>query len=174
MNSSFLFTIALLFSLISLSCKEDTPTILSEVFFDGITETIEKGPEPIGKIDPDDWRAMMNCNSMPKRSNIVNTDTIGPIVGVPTCTRILPAYPNPAVKQFVIRYDISSNDSVVIVLNKSSTTIVKNILNQKLLAGSYTVNVDASDLTPGIYRVFISTHHNGTVLSSYGDVQIQK
>ena len=51
--------------------------------YSGITETRETSPEPIGIVDPDDWRPF---------SGIQLPDNGGPIPGV---TGVSPAFPNP-------------------------------------------------------------------------------
>ncbi len=161
------------------SCKKgnvaDPPAGITTPFT-GITETDSTGPMPIGKVDPDDWKSLMDCSSNPRilhvSSNIesVKNDTV--IDLLPTCTKIYPVYPNPASKSFTISFSLNEQDSVVITLNSTPTKVVKEILKHRLATGSYAINVNGSDLQPAIYRVYIFVFRQSDVLSSYGDVQI--
>jgi hypothetical protein len=153
------------------SCKKnnvaDPPAGITTPFA-GITETAPTGWDPIGKIDLDDWKPMMNCPSSPKDS-VINDTTI---VQLPTCTKINPVYPNPANKNFTISFSLNEQDSVVITLNSGPTSIVKELLKERLAAGQYSIAVNGSDLQPAIYRVYITVFRQSDMFSSYGDVQI--
>jgi hypothetical protein len=91
--------------------------------------------------------------------------------GVPTCTKIFPAYPNPASGSFTVQYSLNGPDSVYMTLN-TPANVIKELVNHRQAPGSYSVNVDASDLSPGIYRVVITAVSPTDTLHSYGDVQI--
>jgi hypothetical protein len=145
----------LLVCIIHVSCKESTTQPI--VAFEGITET-STGPDPIGRIDTNDWRPMMDCVSVG-----------GP--GVSTCTKVFPAYPNPASGSFTVQYSLNGVDSVYMTLN-TPANVIKELVNHRQAPGSYSVNVDASDLSPGIYRVAITAVSPTDTLHSYGDVQI--
>lgn len=161
------------------SCKKnnvaDSPTGIT-TSFTGITETNSTGPEPIGKVDPDDWKPLMDCPSSPKILNISSTGFIknDSVIDVskPPCTKMYPAYPNPASKCFTIYFSLNEQDSVVITLNSAPTNAVKELLKNRLMAGQYAINVNGADLQPAIYRVYITVFRQSDVLSSYGDVQI--
>jgi hypothetical protein len=163
----------LLFSLtfLNVSCKKnnvaDPPAGITTPFT-GITETAPTGWDPIGKIDLDDWKPMMNCPSSPK--NLVINDTT--IAQLPPCTKINPVYPNPANKNFTISFSLNEQDSVVITLNSGSSNIVKELLKERLAAGTHALQVNGSDLQSAIYRIYITVFRQSDVLSSYGDVQI--
>jgi hypothetical protein len=135
--------------------------------FEGITETDEQGPTPIGKVDADDWKLLENCPG-----DKPPVDTTKPVVVAPTCTILRPAYPNPTTKQFILSFSMATTDSVVIILNSTIAT-VKDILRKKLPIGSHTISVEVSDLKAGIYRVYFSVHKSDVTLSTYGDVQIE-
>jgi len=171
MKHSIILTYFLLISTFSFSCKNNN-TIQPEITFEGITETSDKGPEPIGNIDPDDWKAMMNCSSIPKIGNINNSDTVGPVVTIPKCTKIYPVYPNPANKSFAVNFSLNEADSVFVTLNSSPSNVVKELVKQRLMAGAYSITVNGSDLSPGIYRIYIFVYRASDVLTSYGDVKL--
>jgi hypothetical protein len=159
------------------SCKKnnvaDPPPGITTPFT-GITEMDSTGREPIGKVDPDDWKPLMNCPSSPRILHVsspvdsVKNDT----TQLPPCTKIYPAYPNPASKYFTLIYDLNEEDSVVITLNSTPTNVMKELVKQRLAAGGYAIQVNGSDLQPAIYRVYITVFRRSDVLSSYGDVQI--
>ena len=159
------------------SCKKnnvaDPPAGITTPFT-GITETAPTGPEPIGNVDPDDWKPLMNCPSNPKILHVsspvysVRNDT----TQLPPCTKIYPAYPNPASKSSTIYFSLNERDSVVITPNSTPTNVMKELIKQRLAAGTYAIQVNGSDLQPAIYRVYITVFRQSDVLSSYGDVQI--
>ena len=157
------------------SCKEKSTE--TSIPFQGITETSSAGPDPIGNIDPDDWRPMMNCSSNPKIASLLLTDRARNDsvirVDIPSCTKIYPAYPNPASKSFTIEFSLSGADSVVLTLNSTPSTVIKNLAQRRFVAGTYSYYVDGSDLAPAIYRLYITVYRQSDVLSSYGDIQIQ-
>lgn len=169
MKHSIIFIVYFLICSTLFSCKDPTndTTPQLEASFEGITETIEKGPEPIGSIDADDWKSLMNCSSIPKISNATDTSTV-----IPKCTQIFPAYPNPANKSFAVSFSINETDSVILTLNSTPSKVVKELLKQRLLTGTYSIMVDGSDLPPQIYRIYISVYRANDVLTSYGDVKL--
>jgi hypothetical protein len=152
------------------SCKDKStqPTL----GFEGITETLND-PTPIGNVDPDDWKPMMECGIL---SKVVQTSTISDTqyVNVPTCTKIYPAYPNPSSTYFMVQYSLSATDSVYMTVNDSPTHIVIELVKERHSAGMYSVQLDASSLSSGIYRVYISVFRLTDVLHSYGDIKIVK
>ena len=160
------------------SCKKDKsvdPPAQLTTPFTGITHT-DSTSSVVGSIDSSDWKPLMNCDSSQKLLHVSSTiksvknDTV--IELLPPCTKIYPAYPNPARKSFLIYFSLNEQDSVVITLNSTLTTVVKELTKRRLVAGSYTISVDGSDLQPAIYRVYITVFRQSDVLSSYGDVQI--
>lgn len=157
--------------LIYYSCKNKStqPTPV----FEGITET-SNDPTPIGTIDPDDWRPMMNCSTSPK---VVPTSIISDSVVVvipPTCTKIYPAYPNPTSNSCIVQYSLSATDSVYMTVNDSPTHIIIELIKERQSAGMYHVQIDASPLSSGIYRVYITVFSKTDILHSYGDIKIVK
>jgi hypothetical protein len=62
----------------------------------------------------------------------------------------------------------------VITLNSTPATVVKELINRRLVVGNYAISVDGSTLQPAIYRVYITVFRQSDELSSYGDVQIVK
>ena len=155
------------------SCKKgnsvDPPAQLITPFT-GITHT-DSTAAIIGPVDSADWKPLMACDSSQK---LVHFPIDTSIELLPTCTKIYPAYPNPASKFFQIYFSLNGQDSVVITLNSAPATVVKELIKRRLAAGSYSMSVDGSDLQPAIYRVYITVFRQSDVLSSYGDVQIIK
>ncbi len=154
------------------SCKKNelaTDPVPFTTPFTGITETDSTKPDPIGSIDTDDWKPLMDCPST-QGTLIHISDTV--ILTMPGCTFIHPAFPNPAKKYSTINFCISDPDSVVLTLNNSPATVVRELLNQRLKAGCYSVCLSVSNLPPAIYRVYITVYHQADVLRSYGDVQV--
>jgi len=160
------------------SCKKNSvadPPAGITTPFTGITETSPTGPEPIGKVDSSDWKPLMDCLSSPKIAHISSTESVkndSVIETLPTCTNIYPAYPNPANKICTIYFSLNEQDSVVMTLNSTPTNVMKELVKQRLAAGTYAIQVNGSDLQPAIYRVYITVFRLSDVLSSYGDVQI--
>lgn len=163
----------LLICLIWFSCKDKSTE--PSVKFEGITETLSS-PDAIGAIDTNDWRPMMNCSPAARIVHFSMSDTVPPVqidtTRRPTCTKIFPAYPNPASGSFNIEYSLNAADSVYMTLNDSPTGIRKEIIKERQSSGLYLVRVDASDLRPGIYRIYITAFCSTGVLQSYGDVEI--
>ena len=173
MADHFMICAILLCSLAFLieSCKKnnvgDPPAGITTPFT-GITETAPTGPEPIDKIDSSDWKPLMDCPVSPKDS-VINDTTI---FLLPTCTKVYPVYPNPASKSFTLMFALNEEDSVVITLNSTETNVIKELVKQRLVAGTHSIQVNGSDLQPAIYRVYITVFRQSDMLSSYGDVQI--
>ena len=144
--------------------------------FTGITHT-DSTSAINGSVDSTDWKPLMNCDSSQKplydTVKSVGNDTIA-LESLPPCTKINPAYPNPASKFFDITFSVNEQDSVVITLNSAPATVVKELINRRLAVGNYVISVDGSTLQPAIYRVYIKVFRQSDELSSYGDVQIIK
>ena len=163
-----------------MSCKKDDPINSPAQLitpFTGITHT-DSTSAINGSVDSTDWKPLMNCDSSQKpvydTVKSGKTDTIIVLEGLPSCTKIYPAYPNPASKPFHIYFSLNEQDSVVITLNSAPTTVVKELISRRLAVGSYTMSVDGSDFQPAIYRVYITVFRQSDELRSYGDVQIIK
>jgi hypothetical protein len=153
------------------SCKDKSTQ--STMAFEGITETSATSWTPIGNVDPDDWKPLMDCPASPNivhLSGFLKRDTVTSTI--PTCTKIYPAYPNPANKTFALQFSLSETDSVVLTLNSTPTNVVQELMNRRAASGTYLLYVDASNLQPAIYRVYISVLRQSDILRSYGDVQI--
>jgi hypothetical protein len=169
LNNVCIISIAVIFSCTEKSTQTSEP-------FEGITETSSIGPDPIGNIDTDDWRPLMDCSSNPKIDHAIllqssKGDTVIQ-VQVPYCTKIFPAYPNPANKSFSINFSINETDSVVVTLNSTPTTIVNVLFQRRASAGMYSIIIDGKELQPALYRIYITVFRQADVLHSYGDVQI--
>ena len=69
----------------------------------------------------------------------------------PTSFDLKQNYPNPFNPSTSISYDIAKEEFVNIVVYNSIGQEVKTLVNEHKLAGSYTINFDASSLPSGIY-----------------------
>jgi hypothetical protein len=159
------------------SCKKNNivdPTSRITTPFTGITEMDSTGRGPIGKVDTDDWKPLMNCPSIPKLLRVYSpVDSIkNDTIQYPYCTKIYPAYPNPAGKTCTIIFTLNEEDSVVITLNSTPTNVIKELVRQRLAAGTHALQVNGLDLQSAIYRIYITVFRQSDVLNSYGDVQI--
>jgi hypothetical protein len=61
------------------------------------------------------------------------------------------AYPNPAVENTTIPFDINTKDDVVLNIYEISGKVVKLLMKKHLQQGSYSVTIATSDLAQGIY-----------------------
>lgn len=67
--------------------------------------------------------------------------------------RLEPAYPNPFNPAFTLPFSLNRTMDVRIAMYDLSGRQVRNIVNSRLNAGTYSMHVDASDLNSGIYLV---------------------
>ena len=151
---------SIVLALLLVSCKDN---VVDPPPFSGITETGIVGPEPIGSVDPDDWRPIFDCAS-PDTGEI----------GVPSCTRVYPAYPNPSVGTCMFAFGLATPDSVVITLNDQPSHVAKVVLVRTLAAGMYAQHIDFAGLKPGICRLYFSIIRPPTAFSTYGDIQVNE
>jgi hypothetical protein len=161
-----------------MSCSKDKsvdPPAQLITPFSGITHT-DSTSAINGSVDSSDWKPLMNCDSSqkPLYDTVSGKNDTIVVESLPPCTKINPAYPNPARKSFEITFSLNEQDSVVITLNSAPATAVKELINRRLTVGNYTLSVDGSNLQPAIYRVYITVFRQSDVISSYGDVQIIK
>lgn len=124
MKKNFLLLLFVMIQLIS--CND--ASVGPELFYDGITETNEEGPEPIGKIDKDDW--------------LEQYDLVTDGISLPISYSIYPAYPNPTNRYSRVRFTLPKSDSVVIVLDDRALNKKTTILSQKLAAGIHEIMID--------------------------------
>jgi hypothetical protein len=170
MKQPIITVLILSLGITSFSCKDKSTQ--SEKTFEGITETNSTGPTPVGNIDPDDWRPMMDCSASPVVLRLNIPDTVIQIENPPTCTKIYPAYPNPANKTFVVSFSVHESDSMVLTLNSSPTIVLRELMKQRVTTGTHSITVDGSSLPPSIYRIYIFAFRKSDILTSYGDVKI--
>ena len=156
-----------------MSCRKDDPINSPAQLitpFTGITHTDSTGAIN-GSVDSTDWKPLMDCDSSQK---LVHFPIDTSIDLLPTCTKIYPAYPNPASKSFKLYFSLNEQDSVVITLNSAPAAVARELLNRRLAVGNYSMSVDGSSLQSAIYRVYITVIRQSDELGSYGDVQIIK
>ena len=83
--------------------------------------------------------------------NIITTDVKEREPGIPDKFSLGQNYPNPFNPSTSIDYNIAVSSDVNISLYNILGQEVKQLLNQHQIAGKYTLSVDASDLTSGMY-----------------------
>ena len=77
----------------------------------------------------------------------------------PTGYRLNQNYPNPFNPTTQIQFSIPSNDFVVLEIFNALGLKVDELLNQEMIAGNYTINFDATNLSSGIYFYRLSTNY---------------
>ena len=77
----------------------------------------------------------------------------------------LSVYPNPALNDFTLKYNLSENSDVNINIFNLLGEKVKTItLNEKQLAGQYNLNVDVSDIPNGVYTVNLEAQNSNKTI----------
>ena len=104
--------------------------ILDSGMDDGIKQFIQQGPSSI-VVDPSPGRT-------PNKYYLTN-------------------YPNPFNPSTTISYSIPTNSMVQLVVYNIRGKKVATLVNEKKLAGFYTVNFDGSDLSSGVYLSALTT-----------------
>ena len=153
-TSLFILVLAL-----GLSCKEDSPVETER--FTGITETLNT-PDPVGNVDPDDWKLMFDCPPV---------DTTVPS-SLPTCTRAFPVYPNPASGSTTLTFSVVQKDSIIITLFDRPNHVVDTVANQRFLNGVYSYVIDLHGRELIIHRLYFVVVRPSGTFSTYGDIQI--
>ena len=166
----------------------DNPNENNYEAFSGITRTSEVNYDPIGEIDPNDWKIKVESGdpkkdvvTLPKIISV--NDTVMP--PIPTTTDVFPAYPNPtylnsidSTGAYSLSFSLSAEFSnVEIFLYDKPNHIIDTLVSENNLSfGNYrTIHKFNKNLPSGIYRVvFKITTINQTVYSAYGDVQFIK
>ena len=72
-------------------------------------------------------------------------------VGIPAKFVLSQNYPNPFNPTTDIKYDLPKSGLVSLRVYDINGRLIKEIVNQKQVAGSYTARFDASNLSSGIY-----------------------
>ncbi|MBU4485386.1 MAG: T9SS type A sorting domain-containing protein [Candidatus Delongbacteria bacterium] len=70
---------------------------------------------------------------------------------VPEVTELYQNYPNPFNPVTEIRFDLNTNTDVILTVYNSNGQLVKELVNEKLLAGYHKARFDASGLNSGLY-----------------------
>ncbi|MCX6165538.1 MAG: T9SS type A sorting domain-containing protein, partial [Ignavibacteriae bacterium] len=88
-------------------------------------------------------------------------------VGLPGKFNLSQNYPNPFNPVTKIDYEIPNNSSVSIVLYDMSGKEVKSLVNANQSAGYYTIQLNASDLSSGVYfyRLIAQSNGNNEILT---------
>ncbi len=158
------FVVLLFIASLFISCKDSL--VDTELVYSGITETNENGPNPIGKIDKEDWLEQYDL--------VLNEGYL------PVSYAVYPAYPNPTTRFSKVRFALPRQDSVVIVVDDKALNRKTIILSQKLNAGIHEVTIDFlygdSKLKreEGIARVFFQIPTLKTFPNVHGDIKILK
>ncbi|MCB0732404.1 MAG: T9SS type A sorting domain-containing protein, partial [Ignavibacteriae bacterium] len=78
---------------------------------------------------------------------------------LPTSYTLYQNYPNPFNPSTNINFDIVENTNVSLIIFNVLGEEVKNVINQKLNAGAYSINVNFENIESGIYFYRISTNN---------------
>lgn len=154
----FYKSVILLMFILFASCNDNS--LMSELFYSGITETDEVG-NLIGNFDQDDWR-------FPPASN----SPLSPL----TSYAMWPAYPNPTNRFFTFRYAIPEASSIVVWLDDKPENKKTTIVSKDCYAGVYSIKVDllygnnSLKRKEGIVRLFFSIPGNTNFKTIHGDI----
>ncbi len=145
-------SLILLASLALLTTGCGSRTVEPEPGFTGIQLTNAIG-QPTGTTGDasDDWRAI-------------------PEVGF----TFKPAFPNPTVSEIMVHFSIEQARTVKLWLESSPGKLERVLYEASLNAGTHGLDVDVSDLAPGIYRVFASVEYDQRVYTTYGDIEVRR
>ena len=105
---------------------------------------------------------------------INNTVVVGnsnPAVSLPQKFLLSQNYPNPFNPVTGFNYEIPIDANVIIVLYDMLGRNVKTLVNDFKKAGSYNVELDASDLSSGTYFYKIEVRHDGSLTGGFTDVK---
>ncbi|MEW6511967.1 MAG: hypothetical protein AB1428_13530 [Bacteroidota bacterium] len=130
--------------------------------FSGITETGPSGPQPIGKIDIDDWRQISLC------------DPPDSIYNFQRCVFVAAAYPNPASGGSNFQFTIPGWDSVVITLNDRPDHAIDWVARRRIPPGTHQFSVPLTGLEPKLYRLYFSVIRPPQVWTTYGDIEVMQ
>jgi hypothetical protein len=159
------YLVILLFGMLLLISCNDT-SVDPELDYNGITETNDSGPEPIGNIDKDDW--------------LEQYDLIRDGISIPLSYAVYPAYPNPTTRFSKLRFALPKSDSVLIILDDKAINKRTTIFTQKLAAGIHEITIDLFYGDPemkreeGIVRLFFQIPTLKTFPQVHGDIKIIK
>ena len=117
--------------------------------FSGITATSADGT--VVQNDPDDWKPLQGVNA-----------------------RVYPVHPNPCTRDgsFEIMFVLTQRDSVIVTLNDTPDHVVDVIIQQSVNQGEHRITPFIRNVSPGLYRLYVTVVHTTIVASTYGDVQI--
>jgi hypothetical protein len=118
------------------------------------------------------WSGTNACCGVPAANNKNNsvTNTTAPIdtkfdaLDMAAPDIFIGAYPNPFVSNSLIRYHIETPSMVRIDVYDESGKLIKELVNQNMYAGTYSLSWNASGLAKGVY--FVNAITNGKVKQS--------
>jgi hypothetical protein len=91
-----------------------------------------------------------------------------PVV-LPTEYSLYPAFPNPATDVTHIGIGMPRNGHVILKIYNSDEELSATLLDSQLMPGTYMVNWDVSDITPGIYKAYIEIGD----FTCQGDIEVR-
>jgi hypothetical protein len=144
---------------LSLSCGKDSP--VEPERFTGITETLNHS-DPIGAFDPDDWKPLFDRPPV---------DTTVPS-SMPTCTRALPVYPNPANGSTTFTFSVVQQDSILIRLYDRPGHVVDTIAHRRFANGVHSWQIDLHGRELTIHRLTFTVFRPGGTFATHGDIQV--
>jgi len=134
------------------SCSNDNPGYPSP--FSGITHTLEGGPEPVGEVDPNDWKSI-------------------PQVGLV----VYPAYPNPTDPFSHLKFTLNQKLFVKVELDDPVNRKIITYDERQLEPGTYQIYIDFNyepfqRPLDTIVRINIYAEKDGAQYSTYGDIRV--
>jgi uncharacterized delta-60 repeat protein len=114
-----------------------------------------------GNKTPEFWQYVPQSMSKLKNqkakviSNIQTEETLKQVQG----DMILSATPNPIKRNTQIRYSVLVAGKISIKLYNSSGRLVENLLDNIMIAGNYTLNLNATKLAKGVYFLKYEANH---------------
>lgn len=138
------------------SCTVEIIDPLDNVY-SGITETNETGPDPIGTVDPNDWKMHINGQEAAEPEKIP--------LAFDFC-----AFPNPSDDYISFQFAPGKTSSVIIFISDKPGSIIDTLVDETFSPGYRKITYDVRGLKSRIYRAyFVATVSDGTKYSSYGD-----
>jgi hypothetical protein len=146
------FIISFLLSFLAFYTCSDSDSIDNPFDYSGFTHTLEGGPDPVGFIDPDDWKPIDEINFIPA-----------------------PAYPNPADSLSHIQFTISYPSGIHILVHDPKSNKRVTLVQDTLLAATHIAIIDLKPFKerPTLVRVFFYLTYENKNYTTYGDIKLE-
>jgi hypothetical protein len=146
---------ALLLSLLlgvgSAGCRDEFVAVSPQPPFEGIQITFEDGRMGGTIGDPsDDWLPLTDVGA-----------------------RLSGAYPNPVIDKTSIDLSLAGRDSIRLWMESSPGVFDREFVAARLEAGVHVFDLDLTDHSPGIYRLYMTVYREGAH-TTYGDIMVKR